>query len=1001
MTRKLFFGLFIIWVNLSFAQNFTLSGKVIDENGDPLPFANIYLENTSIGTYSDINGEYQISLETEGTYQIICSIIGFIPESSIIRVSESNSQSIKNFNLKPDIKALETVVVDAKRDKQWKRNYQRFAKSFLGTDEYNFHTKCTIDNSYVLEFESAAGNLTATTNEPLVIKNTALGYTIIYDLSSFSLNKLTGAVTYTGYAFFEEMNPPSVEKAKAWEENRKRSYLGSKMHFLRALSSNQIDEEGFELYNERVPFEKLSAIRSSTDRKVKSETIAQRKDDATSFLSFPGFIRVEYRNKQKEIHYENYRHLINETSWMQLRMQNTPLDHQGFLIRPMDVWFYEEMGLEGISRQLPTNYNPGDEITIVDTKKVFTENLNVYDSLYQREYVFLDFDENAELVPGGSVDFDAYLFSGKFFELGSKSRVLYVELIGPECELVSKAKIDITGGKSSGSLSIPATLYSGIYEFRAFTQWMKNFDSEGFFSRKQYLSSKPRQLEANTVKFYPEYGSIITGAKNTFQVRTFNEIDQPVTSYIRVFNSKHDLILDFSTDSLGFHEMVDFKPKDESYYALIDGSKRKWELPISNSQVLDLSIDEIPTGYNVQLTNLGSYSEFTLTVESYELISSLGRTVIDRKDQFTFFVEKDKLRHGINDFCVLDEKYDVIKQKRVFHRAKSPEGYSPEFLALNESIQDYFLGDAQLYPVQNEVRKPLNYSDIFNTRFGRPEFSYEQGFSLSGRLDPPPKKNEEQTTIQLLIKSNPAQVVLADVATDGSFHFDDVLFNDTTDLILNYGGKKASEFQVELDTTKYFFDPTSTDRCSKKSSNVEFISSDFSDISGIEGAIKLNTVEITSKRVTEETEEKSEVYYGEPNFAFDLDKNESERDLMIAGILEYLLGRVPGSRVERDLNGLPQGFIMGGIISFQSGSSAMFLFDGIQISARDFNLIDPDAIGKIEVFDGPSAAIFGARGAAGVVVAYSRKGGSTRVEAKVKTFNLPGGFDVVELEGGN
>ncbi len=999
--HKLFSVLYFFGIYGCIAQSLQLQGQVTDENGEPLPFANIYLENTSIGTHSDANGGYQLSLETAGTYRLICSMIGFESTSSLVKVSTVDNGNIYNFKLKVDVQALETVTIDIKRDNKWKRQYQKFSKYFLGTDEYNFHSRCTIQNPYVLEFEEISGNLIAKATRPLIVSNPSLGYEIKYELSSFLLNKINGIVRYEGYIFFEELNPQNSEVARRWETNRKRSYLGSKMHFLRAISSNQLDAEGFMMYNERIPFEKLKIEKSSTDRLVTPESIIRKKDDATSELHFPGFMRVEYRHKQKEVYDNKYRHTINETSWLKLQIQNTPVDHKGALIRPMDVWFYEAMGIEAISRQLPINYSPDDEVSVIDTKEVFRTNLKLYDSLYQKEYVFLDLKKDLELTPGQPVSFNAYLFSGKYFELGSPSRVLYVELISPDCELISKTKVNISEGIAKGKLLVPATLYSGNYEIRAFTRWMKNFELEGSFSYRFNLSRSSHNPEASKVEIIPEYGKIFNKIKNNIHFRTLDEIDSPTSAYVRLFNEKEELMVDFTTDSLGFHLLKDFKPKsEESYHVLVNGSMRKWNLPISNEATVDFQVKEEETGLKVLVTNNGAYAEFFLLVESYGLLSHHEHFVLDKKEKFTYFIEKRNLRHGINDISLLDRQFVSLGQKRIFHRPNSLNGFSPEFLDSETSIQQYVLADEMKFPIENMARRTLDYSVIFAENFHEPKYVFEKGFQLTGKVKRPQdnsKSKEMGGNLQLLVRSSLPQIFKTAVEKDGYFMFDQVIYDDTTDLLIDYEDTEIGELVIEFDTTAYVYDPSQIAGCNGIKDKVEYVSAG-SDFITLNEATSLRTVEITSKRSREDAVEEREAIYGKPDWSVNLYENADQRQLMQAGVLEYLVGRVPNGRVLRDKYANPVGFTLRGIDSFLGGVSAIFIFDGLTISAEDFNRLDPYSIGRVDVLSGPAAASFGARGATGVVIAYPRKGQGISGPTSVKTFNLPGGFDVYSFE---
>ncbi len=53
-----------------------LTGKVLDETGEPLPFASVYVRNTTNGTAANANGEYRLSLGP-GTYEVVFQYIGY------------------------------------------------------------------------------------------------------------------------------------------------------------------------------------------------------------------------------------------------------------------------------------------------------------------------------------------------------------------------------------------------------------------------------------------------------------------------------------------------------------------------------------------------------------------------------------------------------------------------------------------------------------------------------------------------------------------------------------------------------------------------------------------------------------------------------------------------------------------------------------------------------------------------------------------------------------
>jgi len=82
-----------------------ITGTVTDETGSAMPGVNVQVEGTSIGTITDINGKFSIEKTAESA-ALVFSFIGYITE----RVPVAG-KTVININLRPDIKALEEVVV--------------------------------------------------------------------------------------------------------------------------------------------------------------------------------------------------------------------------------------------------------------------------------------------------------------------------------------------------------------------------------------------------------------------------------------------------------------------------------------------------------------------------------------------------------------------------------------------------------------------------------------------------------------------------------------------------------------------------------------------------------------------------------------------------------------------------------------------------------------------------------------------------------------------------
>tara|TARA_R110000787_G_scaffold279936_1_gene390338 strand:+ start:3400 stop:6624 length:3225 start_codon:yes stop_codon:yes gene_type:complete len=94
-------------VQLTFAQEKTISGSVSDNNGLPLPGVNIIVKGTSNGTQSDFDGNYTVNANVGQT--VVFSYVGF---NSAERAVTATTSTI-SLQMSEDAAVLEEVVVTA------------------------------------------------------------------------------------------------------------------------------------------------------------------------------------------------------------------------------------------------------------------------------------------------------------------------------------------------------------------------------------------------------------------------------------------------------------------------------------------------------------------------------------------------------------------------------------------------------------------------------------------------------------------------------------------------------------------------------------------------------------------------------------------------------------------------------------------------------------------------------------------------------------------------
>jgi outer membrane receptor protein involved in Fe transport len=88
----------------------TIKGKVVDQSGNPLAFANILIVGTSLGASADVNGMYTIKNVPSGTHALRASAVGYGTVGANISVSEGGTTT-QDFTLAQDVLGMREVVV--------------------------------------------------------------------------------------------------------------------------------------------------------------------------------------------------------------------------------------------------------------------------------------------------------------------------------------------------------------------------------------------------------------------------------------------------------------------------------------------------------------------------------------------------------------------------------------------------------------------------------------------------------------------------------------------------------------------------------------------------------------------------------------------------------------------------------------------------------------------------------------------------------------------------
>lgn len=106
--------LLLVFVLISTTISAQIVGKVTDTNGEPLPYVNIYLQNSYIGTTTNDDGNYSLNVSDKKEYKVSFQFLGY--KTLTKNITAASFPYILNISLEEETTSLDEVVVDTSED---------------------------------------------------------------------------------------------------------------------------------------------------------------------------------------------------------------------------------------------------------------------------------------------------------------------------------------------------------------------------------------------------------------------------------------------------------------------------------------------------------------------------------------------------------------------------------------------------------------------------------------------------------------------------------------------------------------------------------------------------------------------------------------------------------------------------------------------------------------------------------------------------------------------
>lgn len=362
----LWFFLLILSSSATYAQGL-VRGSIFDsETLDPLPFATVFLSNTTFGAVTDKEGKFSIGTVPDGEYEIIVSFMGYQTLQQLIEVKSGIPLQLE-LRVNPILVDLQEKLVEGKRDKSWYKNLKIFEEYFLGTSINAKKSKILNPKVLIMDDEQKPGYLIVTAKEPILIENPNLGYQIRYVLQSFECNPKNKRWSYFGFSYFEDLDVP-VRRMNRVVKNRDRAYFGSLSHFLQAVYHNKLEEEGFDVFLvNRLKVDEEPNEEELSDIQVSASDLALTDAEGDTFFHYRKPITVVYNQEAEEtafsIRFKQRRNFF-QTSKLILLTHSVRLEPDGRYFPALGIYTEGYMAWERVADLMPFGYVPEGQTTL-------------------------------------------------------------------------------------------------------------------------------------------------------------------------------------------------------------------------------------------------------------------------------------------------------------------------------------------------------------------------------------------------------------------------------------------------------------------------------------------------------------------------------------------------------------------------------------------------------------------------------------------------------------
>ena len=304
---------------------------------------------------------------------------------------------------------------------------------------------------------------------------------------------------------------------------------------------------------------------------------------------------------------------------------------------------------------------------------------NLYNMQFAQEKVYLHFDRSSYWA-SDDIWFKAYLKDSPIPECN-----LYVELLSSSGKVIQKKMYWAQNGLAYGDFHLADTIHTGVYQLRAYTNWMRNFDENWFFRKDVVIMNLRDKLpddESNRLKerqidfqFFPEGGTFVTGLENKVAFKATDRNGKGLNVEGNIMDDLGKEVVKFKSNFKGIGNF-NLQPQEGRKYKAevkVAGTiAMTVNLPVPEPEGVTMAVNpNEPNQIHIQIAKKSIAASDNLTAE-YTLVGQTKGVVFYRKeiamekDAFTLNISQQELPMGIIQLTLFDKNTIPVCERLVF-----------------------------------------------------------------------------------------------------------------------------------------------------------------------------------------------------------------------------------------------------------------------------------------------------------------------------------------------